>query len=59
MREAMHGLPARQREAFSLRVLEELGVAETAAIMGCSEGSVKTHLSRARAALQTQLEDWR
>ena len=59
MREAMHALPARQREAFGLRVLEELGVAETAAIMGCSEGSVKTHLSRARAALQTQLEDWR
>ena len=56
MREAMHALPARQREAFSLRVLQELDVATTARIMGCSEGSVKTHLSRARDALQKQLE---
>ena len=59
MRDAMRALPDRQREAFTLRVLEEFDVAQTAAIMGCSEGSVKTHLSRARSALQTQLEDWR
>ena len=59
MREAMRALPERQREAFTLRVLEEFDVAQTAAIMGCSEGSVKTHLSRARSSLQTQLEDWR
>lgn len=56
---ALQGLPARQREAFTLRVLEELDVAETARVMGCSEGSVKTHLSRARAALQQQLEEFR
>ncbi|GAB6196743.1 RNA polymerase sigma factor [Lysobacter xanthus] len=56
---ALQGLPARQREAFSLRVLEELDVADTARVMGCSEGSVKTHLSRARDALQRQLEDFR
>jgi RNA polymerase sigma-70 factor (ECF subfamily) len=55
---ALRQLPARQREAFSLRVLEELDVAATARIMGCSEGSVKTHLSRARATLQRKLEDW-
>ena len=55
---ALRGLPARQREAFTLRVLEEFDVAETARIMGCSEGSVKTHLSRARATLQQKLEDW-
>ena len=54
----LRGLPARQREAFTLRVLEEFDVAETARIMGCSEGSVKTHLHRAREALQRQLEDW-
>ena len=56
---ALRTLPARQREAFTLRVLEELDVADTARVMGCSEGSVKTHLSRARDALQKQLEEFR
>ena len=57
--DALRRLPRRQREAFSLRVFEDLDVATTARVMGCSEGSVKTHLSRARAALQKQLEDFR
>jgi RNA polymerase sigma factor (sigma-70 family) len=56
---ALSALPRRQREAFTLRVLEELDVATAARVMGCSEGSVKTHLSRARDALKRQLEAFR
>jgi len=55
---AVRALPLRQRECWLLRELQGLDVADTAAAMGCSEGSVKTHLSRAMQALRRQLEDW-
>jgi RNA polymerase sigma-70 factor (ECF subfamily) len=49
-------LPNRQREAFLMRYWEEFDVSETAAAMGCSEGSVKTHCSRAVQALFKALQ---
>jgi len=54
--EAVKALPDRQREAFMLRYWEELDVSETAKVMGCSEGSVKTHCSRATHALAKVLK---
>ena len=54
--QALHKLPARQREAFILRYWEDMDVAETATAMSCSQGSVKTHCSRAVRALALTLE---
>lgn len=55
---ALQSLPPRQQEAYLLRQWQAMSVKETADIMGCSEGSVKTHLSRAMQTLKTQLGEW-
>jgi RNA polymerase sigma-70 factor (ECF subfamily) len=51
VRSALLTLPARQRAAIALHYLDDRPVAEIASLLGCSAGTVKTHLSRGRAAL--------
>lgn len=58
LEQAVAGLPQRQREAVMLRLWQGFDVAQTAGIMGCGEGSVKTHLSRAMAVLRGKVEEF-
>jgi len=55
VRQALLSLPRQQRAVIALFYLEDRPVAEIASLLGCSEGTVKTHLSRGRAALATRL----
>ena len=58
LEQALEELPQRQREAVMLRVWQGFNVAQTAGIMGCGEGSVKTHLSRAMNVLRSRVEEF-
>ena len=57
IRKAVDGLPKGQREAFVLVFIEGLTAGEAAAVLGKAEGTIKSHLNRARHALRAQLKD--
>jgi RNA polymerase sigma factor (sigma-70 family) len=57
LRAAVASLPPRQQEAVALFYLLDMSVTDSAATMGCDEGTVKTHLARARATLARVLRD--
>ncbi len=51
----VRALPAAQRDAIIMRYVDDLALADIASVLGCSEGTVKTHLQRARRTLATHL----
>lgn len=58
MVQGVHQLPLKQQQVFMLRIIDGMSIKETAKVMKISDGSIKTHLSRALKVLKVNLKDF-